>query len=48
VVPGAFFLFKEDYSLVKSNMIRLGLGGLTPNRQALNEAFDVMLKAIQD
>ena len=48
VVPGTFFLFKDDYTLVRSSMVRLGVGALTPNVQALNEAFDVMLKAIQD
>jgi hypothetical protein len=46
-VPGAFFLFENDYKLVESNWMRLGVGSLDPNDQKLDEAFDVLLKAVQ-
>jgi aspartate/methionine/tyrosine aminotransferase len=46
-VPGAFFLFENDYKLVESDWMRLGVGSLDPNEQKLDEAFGVLLKAIQ-
>ena len=46
-VPGAFFLFENDCKLVESNWMRLGVGSLDPNDQKLDEAFDVLLKALQ-
>jgi aspartate/methionine/tyrosine aminotransferase len=46
-VPGAFFLFETDYKLVESNWMRLGVGSLDPNEPKLDEAFDVLQKAIQ-
>ena len=46
-VPGAFFLFKSDYKLVKSNMIRLGLGNLNPYNPILKEALENLEKAIK-
>ncbi|MCL6578956.1 MAG: pyridoxal phosphate-dependent aminotransferase [Candidatus Bathyarchaeota archaeon] len=45
-VPGAFFLFKSNYRLVKSNMVRLGLGNVNPDNPNLVEAFDVFEKAL--
>jgi aspartate/methionine/tyrosine aminotransferase len=45
-VPGAFFLFKNDYKLVKSDRIRLGVGNINPNNPNLTEAFDVLGKAL--
>jgi aspartate/methionine/tyrosine aminotransferase len=45
-VPGAFFLFQDDYKLARSNMIRLGLGGINPNEPSLAEAFEAMEKAM--
>lgn len=46
-VPGAFFLFKDDYELMESNRIRLGLGALNPDEPQLHEALEVLGKAIQ-
>jgi aspartate/methionine/tyrosine aminotransferase len=46
-VPGAFFLFKNNYKLVKSNMVRLGLGNINPYKPNLKEALDVFEKAIR-
>jgi aspartate/methionine/tyrosine aminotransferase len=46
-VPGAFFLFKDNYELIESNRIRLGLGALNPDEQQLHEAFEVLERAIQ-
>ena len=43
-VPGAFFLFQKDYELVKSNLIRLGLGAMDPDKP---EFFDQALSALQ-
>jgi aspartate/methionine/tyrosine aminotransferase len=45
-VPGAFFLFKNDYKLVKSRMVRLGLGNINPEESNLAEAFAVFEKAL--
>jgi aspartate/methionine/tyrosine aminotransferase len=46
-VPGTFFLFKNNYKLAKSNMIRLGLGNLNPYSPNLKEALEVFEKAIK-
>lgn len=46
-VPGAFFLFKKDYKLAKSNKMRLGLGNITPDKQKLMEALEVLEKALE-
>jgi aspartate/methionine/tyrosine aminotransferase len=46
-VPGAFFLFENDYKLMESNRIRLGLGSLNPEEPKLHEAFEVLEKAVQ-
>jgi aspartate/methionine/tyrosine aminotransferase len=46
-VPGAFFLFKSDYELAKSSMIRLGLGSINPDKPNLAEAFETMEKALK-
>lgn len=45
-VPGAFFLFKNNYKLVRSDMIRLGLGSMSPDNPNLVEALEVLEKAI--
>jgi aspartate/methionine/tyrosine aminotransferase len=44
-VPGAFFLFYSGYKLEKSNMIRLGLGGMDPDKSNLTNAFEALEKA---
>jgi aspartate/methionine/tyrosine aminotransferase len=46
-VPGTFFLFKSDYKLVESNVIRLGLGSINPENPCLTEAFEVLEKALK-
>ncbi len=46
-VPGAFFLFKNGYRLVRSNMIRLGLGNINPDKPNIAEAFEVLEKALE-
>jgi aspartate/methionine/tyrosine aminotransferase len=48
VVPGTFFLFRTAYQLEKSNMVRLGLGNLTPSKITLLEALEVLKKALTD
>ena len=46
-VPGAFFLFGNDYNLVESNRTRLGVGSLDFDEPRLVEAFDVFEKALR-
>jgi hypothetical protein len=46
-VPGAFFLFKSDYELAESSMIRLGLGNINPDKPDLTEAFETMEKSLK-
>ena len=45
-VPGAFFLFESGYKLVRSSMIRLGLGGINPDGLGLEESLVVFEKAL--
>ncbi len=47
-VPGAFFLFKNDYKLIMSNRIRLGVGSLNPDSPKLTEGLDVLEKAVRN
>jgi aspartate/methionine/tyrosine aminotransferase len=46
-VPGAFFLFKGDYALTRTNMIRLSLGNVNPEKQTLEEALDTLETALK-
>jgi len=46
-VPGAFFLFKSNYELVRSNMIRLGLGAINPDKPNLEKTFGFLEEAIE-
>lgn len=46
-VPGAFFLFKNDYDLTRSNMIRLGIGLMDPETTMLAEALGAMKAALK-
>ena len=46
-VPGTFFLFENDHNLVESSRVRLGVGGLNPDKPRLAEAFDVFEKAVR-
>lgn len=45
-VPGTFFLFKSDYKLAKTDMIRLSLGNLNPQKQTLTEALNTLEAAL--
>ena len=47
-VPGTFFLFKSDYTLAESSMIRLGLGAIKPEQPNLVEALDALEAALAD
>ena len=46
-VPGAFFLFRNNYKLTRSNKIRLGLGNIDPNKPELVEAFETLERALR-
>ncbi len=45
-VPGAFFLFRNGYRLARSNMVRLSLGSINPEKRILLDAFEVFEEAI--
>jgi hypothetical protein len=45
-VPGAFFLFKSDYKLVRSSMVRIGVGNVSPDKTSLTEALRVLEEAL--
>jgi len=45
-IPGAFFSFGEDSSLKRSQMIRLGLGAIDPDRSNVLESLASLEKAI--
>jgi len=45
-VPGAFFLFKNDYKLTKSSMMRLGLGNINPDGSNLTKALETLREAV--
>jgi aspartate/methionine/tyrosine aminotransferase len=47
-VPGAFFLLRNGYQLVRSNMIRLGLGAINPKGSNLAEGLKALEKAISE
>jgi aspartate/methionine/tyrosine aminotransferase len=47
LVPGTFFLFENDYKTKKSNMLRLGIGDVNPDRPNLQAAFETLEKAIK-
>jgi aspartate/methionine/tyrosine aminotransferase len=47
-VPGTFFLFRSGYRLVRSNMIRLGLGSINPKEQNLVNALQTLERAIRE
>ncbi len=48
MVPGAHFLFTNDYEVAKSNMIRIGLGALTPTEQNITAALDTLQDALRE
>jgi len=45
-VPGTFFLFKNNCKLIKSSMMRLGLGNINPDKPNLMEALGVLERAL--
>jgi len=45
-VPGAFFLFKSGYKIVRTCMVRLGLGNINPENPKLQLALEALWKAI--
>jgi len=46
-VPGAFFLFKGDNRIVKSSMLRLGLGAINPEAQ-FEDALETLEKTLKN
>ncbi|MGD0159882.1 MAG: aminotransferase class I/II-fold pyridoxal phosphate-dependent enzyme [Candidatus Bathyarchaeia archaeon] len=46
-VPGTFFLFKNDYTITRTNRIRLGLGHVNPDEQTLAEALGTLKIAMK-
>jgi aspartate/methionine/tyrosine aminotransferase len=45
-VPGTFFLFKNDYKLTETSMVRLSLGNMNPEKQNLTDALDTLEAAL--
>ncbi len=45
-VPGTFFFFKNNCKLIKSSMMRLGIGNINPDKPNLMEALEVLEKAL--
>jgi hypothetical protein len=45
-VPGAFFLFKGDNRIVKSKMLRLGLGAIDPEAR-FGDALEALEKTLR-
>jgi aspartate/methionine/tyrosine aminotransferase len=46
LVPGAHFLFKNDYEVIKSNMMRIGLGALSPSEHDVQSALETLRVAM--
>lgn len=46
-VPGAFFLFKDGYELVKSDRIRLSLGDINPDGSSLADGLAALGQAMR-
>lgn len=46
VVPGAFFFYKNNYEMVKSNKIRLGIGSINPEKPNLMDALETFKKSL--
>ncbi|MDH7507123.1 MAG: pyridoxal phosphate-dependent aminotransferase [Candidatus Thermoplasmatota archaeon] len=47
VVPGAFFFYENNYKIVKSNMIRLGIGSINPKKSDLKNALKTFKKSLK-
>ena len=46
-VPGAFFLFEDDYTMMRTDMIRLSLGKVRPDSQTLAKALEALKTALK-
>jgi aspartate/methionine/tyrosine aminotransferase len=46
VVPGTFFLLRNNYKLVKTNMMRLGLGNINPDKPNISHVLGILEKAL--
>jgi hypothetical protein len=46
-VPGTFFLFKDSHKQTRSDMVRVGLGNIDPDKPNLREAFDAFERALK-
>lgn len=46
-VPGTFFLFRNDYKLKETSMIRLSLGNVNPEKQILTDALNTLEAALK-
>jgi aspartate/methionine/tyrosine aminotransferase len=46
-VPGAFFLFRTDCKIEKTEKMRLGLGNINPSNSNLAKAFETLMKALK-
>jgi hypothetical protein len=47
-VPGTFFLFRNNYSLTMSSMMRLGIGVMNPETPMLEEALTALETALKE
>jgi len=47
-VPGTFFLFRNNYSLTMSSMMRLGIGVMNPGSPMLEEALTALETALKE
>ncbi len=47
LVPGTFFLFRNGYELTRSNMVRIGIGNVNPDKPNLSEALETLGKALE-
>jgi aspartate/methionine/tyrosine aminotransferase len=47
-VPGAFFLFRNNYRLTMSRMMRLGIGVMDPERRMLEDALTALETALKE
>jgi len=48
LVPGAFFMFEDDYRLIKTSMTRLGFGAIKPESETLERSLDVLSNALSN
>jgi len=46
VVPGAFFYYKNNYKIIKTNKVRLGIGNINPQKPDLANALETFKKSL--